>query len=135
MPSKSLVAAAVFVWFGLGALPVKAQTPGPESTQPQTMAPEATAPEATAPESRDGPSHRITGAAVLFNLIDFDRDGAISQEEAGKLFDAVFTTLDADDDGKLSKDEINSALWKMREGRTGHGYRHRDEEDYEGNDG
>ena len=138
MPSKAFFAGAAFLLMGVTTFPVNAQTPDPEGTQPETTAPEvtprsttengATAPEATASESDAGPSHRLTGAAVIFNLIDGDGDGAIDLEEASTLFEAIFTTLDADDDGKLSKREINSALGRMYGGQGSRGYDHRDED-------
>jgi Ca2+-binding EF-hand superfamily protein len=93
------------------------------------MEPDATTPEVTASESNAGPSHRLTSAAVVFNLIDRNGDGEIDREEASTLFDAIFTTLDANDDGKLSKDEINSALHRMSVGgREWHGYNHHHED-------
>jgi hypothetical protein len=133
MPSKAFVAAAVFIAIGAATIPAGAQTPEPENAQPEapeTTAPDTTAPETTAPEPAGGPSHRITGAAVVFNLIDGDGDGEIDLGEASKLFEAMFTTLDADDDGKLSKAEINSAIWRMRGGRGDSGYHHDHEEDH-----
>jgi hypothetical protein len=139
MPSKVLFAGAAFVLMGATTFPLSAQTPGVEGTQPETAAPEATprsatqteapAPEVTAGDSDSGSSHRLTGAAVIFNLIDGDGDGAIDLEEATTLFEAFFTTLDADDDGKLSKSEINSVLRRAHGGHGGRGYRHHDEGD------
>jgi hypothetical protein len=128
MRSKVLMTVAAFLLTGAATLPASAQTPAPESTQPEMTAPQVTAPhtaepEATASESDAGPSHRLTSAAVVFNLIDRDSDGEIDLQEASALFEAIFTTLDADENGKLSKDEINSALQRMHGGgREERGY-------------
>jgi hypothetical protein len=116
MPSKLFVAAGVLLLMCAPTLPATAQTSAPTDSQ-------ATQPETTAPN--EGPSHRLTGAAVIFNLVDRDGDGEIDFEEASTLFESVFVTLDADDNGKLSKDEINAALRRMHSGgREGHGYGH-----------
>lgn len=134
MPSKLLLAGVAFVLLGAASFPVNAQMSEPEGTQPETAAPaetprsttqnEVAGPEATASDSDAGPSHRLTGAAVLFNLIDDDADGAIDLQEASALFEAIFKTMDADGDGKLSKSEINSALRRMHGGYGGRGYYH-----------
>lgn len=53
------------------------------------------------------------GAAQLFQKLDTNKDGAISQQEAlgspegGKL---NFTTMDKDKDGKLSRSEFEAGL-------------------------
>jgi hypothetical protein len=114
MPCKFLVALTALLLTGAATVSARAQTPEPETAAPS--------------ESNAGPSHRLTGAAVVFNLVDSDGDGEIDLEEASTLFETIFTTLDADNSGKLSKDEINAALRRMNaggpEGR-GHDY-HRD---------
>jgi hypothetical protein len=133
MPSNNLTAVAALLAMGIATLPASAQTPAPEITQPEATAPEvvgpgsadpgATAQGPSAPGSDAGPSHRLTAAAVVFNLVDRDGDGEIDFDEANTLFEAVFTTLDADDDRKLSKDEINAALRRMHvRDDEGHGY-------------
>lgn len=126
MPRKFLVALTALLLAGAATVSAGAQTPAPESTQSGTATPE---PEAAAPsESNAGPSHRLTGAAVVFNLVDSDGDGEIDLEEATTLFEAMFTTLDADDNGKLSKDEINAALRRMNAGGSeGRGQDHHQE--------
>lgn len=113
MPRTLTSLAGVLLLAGAATAPAFGQDAMPPAPPPPEMA----APEAPAePDADAGPSHRLTGPAVVFNLIDRDRDGTIDMAEASILFESIFITLDSDDDGKLSKAEINAALQRMHGG-------------------
>jgi hypothetical protein len=113
-----------------GALTVSAaaQAPSPGPSVPQAAPTPPTPPESVPPtraagEDRDaGPSHALTGAAIVFNMIDANGDGSLDLTEVGSLTQAIFTTLDRDEDGLLSKDEINAALRHWRAPGAGPGF-------------
>ena len=109
MPPKTLIIACAALLTSAATFPAAAQ---------QMMRPEA-----ATPQANDGPSHMLTGAAVIFNMMDGDGDGALDMGEVGALTQAIFTTLDRDEDGKLSKDEINAALRQMQASRSAFGPR------------
>jgi len=96
---KTWILATAALFIGAAALPAVAQTAADEPSA-----------------ADDGPSHALTGAAVIFNMMDSDGDGALDIDEVGALTRAIFTTLDRNEDGKLSKDELNAALRRLHGG-------------------
>ena len=64
---------------------------------------------------------RPLGAAVMFNLIDRNADGAIDKDEAGAVTAAVFAAIDANSDGKLTQDEFRTVVNRMHR-NGGHGF-------------
>ena len=104
MPPKTLTLACAVLLSSVASLPAAAQTAPAEPSETATT------------DDADGPSHALTGAAVIFNMMDQNGDGALDIDEVGALTRAIFTTLDRDDNGVLSKDEINTALRRMQGG-------------------
>jgi outer membrane protein assembly factor BamB len=54
----------------------------------------------------------------LLKKLDKDKDGALSREEAGKLFGGFFDSMDANKDGKITRDEYEAVLKFMAEGKN-----------------
>jgi hypothetical protein len=69
------------------------------------------------------PRHMPLRAAIMFNLIDRNGDGAIDKDELNVVRDAIFAALDANGDGKLTKDELQGAMPLLGgDGRPGPGH-------------
>ena len=68
--------------------------------------------------------------AIMFNLLDTNKDGAIDKDEYAVLSTTIFESLDTNKDGKLTQDELNSrfgAMFGGRGGRGGPGWQDRDD--------
>lgn len=51
----------------------------------------------------------------MFNHIDANNDGVVSEEEFNAIHEKRFDALDADDSGSVTKEEIQAHHAKMRE--------------------
>jgi outer membrane protein assembly factor BamB len=64
------------------------------------------------------PKNKMPPFDDLLKQLDKDGDGAISREEAGKQFGGFFDAMDANKDGKITRDEYETVLKFMADGKN-----------------
>ncbi len=58
----------------------------------------------------DGPKRTPVGAAVMFNMLDANGDGSIDGAELATLTNAIVAAVDEDGDGALSEQELGKVM-------------------------
>jgi hypothetical protein len=95
--SRALILAASVAALSAGTVAATFAQDATPPAAPTTQAP---------PPPADGQRKLPLRVAVIFNLLDTNRDGKIDATEAAAFQKAVFDTVDANGDGAISQDEF-----------------------------
>jgi outer membrane protein assembly factor BamB len=64
------------------------------------------------------PAHQMPSYDAMLKQLDADKDGALSKAEAEKTFEGFFDAQDLNKDGKITRDEWESIIKFMTEGKN-----------------
>jgi outer membrane protein assembly factor BamB len=64
------------------------------------------------------PANQMPSFDAMLKQLDADKDGSLSEPEAGKAFEGFFDAQDQNKDGKVTRDEWDSVIKWMSEGKN-----------------